>query len=43
MKKYGTIPIMTRVKNRIKKVIGGGYLLSNISLNYADFSERRAA
>lgn len=44
VKKYGTVSVMTKVKNKVKKIIsGGGYSLSSISLNYADFSERRAA
>ena len=42
MKKYGTVSLMTRVKNKVKKLTGG-HSLSSIFPNYADFSERRAA
>lgn len=41
MKKYETVSVMTKVKNKVKKIIRARYLLSSISLNYADFSERR--
>ena len=42
MKKYGTVPMKTKVKNKLIKILrGGGYELNN--LDYADYSERRAA
>ena len=40
MKKYGTVPMKTKIKNKLLRIIGG-YELSN--LDYADYSERRAA
>lgn len=41
MKKYGTLPIKQRIKNKLLKIIGGGYTES--STYYADYSERRVA
>lgn len=41
MKKYGTVPMKTKVKNKLIKILRGGYELNN--LDYADYSERRAA
>lgn len=42
MKKYGTVPVQTKIKNKILKIFkGGGYTES--STCYADCSERRAA
>lgn len=42
IKKYGTVPMKTKVKNKLLKIFfGGGYELSN--LDYVDYSERRAA
>ena len=41
MKKYGTIPLKAKVKNKLIKLIGGS-LSSNIPY-YDDYSERRAA
>ena len=42
IKKYGTVPMKTKVKNKLLKIfLGGGYELSN--LDYVDYSERRAA
>lgn len=41
MKKYGTVPMKTKIKNKLLRIIGGGYELSN--LDYADHSERRVA
>lgn len=40
MKKYRTVPMKTKIKNKLLRIIGG-YELSN--LDYADYSERRAA
>ena len=40
MKKYGTIPMKTKIKNKLLRIMGGDEL-SN--LDYADYSERRAA
>ena len=41
MKKYGTVPMKTKIKNKLLRIIGGGYTES--STCYADYSERRAA
>lgn len=41
MKKYGTVPMKTKIKNKLLRIIGGGYTES--STCYADHSERRAA
>lgn len=41
MKKYGKIPMKTRIKNKLLKIRGGGDEVSNIPC--ADYSERRAA
>nr|WP_243164974.1 Coenzyme F420 hydrogenase/dehydrogenase, beta subunit C-terminal domain [Blautia massiliensis (ex Durand et al. 2017)] len=41
MKKYGTVPMKTKVKNKLLKILRGGYTES--STCYADYSERRAA
>lgn len=41
MKKYGTVPVKTKIKNKLFKIMGGGYELNNAQ--YADFSERRVA
>ena len=42
MKKHGTVPMNTKIKNKLLRIIGGGgYELSN--LDYADHSERRVA
>ena len=41
IKKYGTVPMKTKVKNKLFKILRGGYELSN--LDYVDYSERRAA
>ena len=41
MKKYGTVPMQIKVKNKLLKILRGGYGLSNPY--YADCSERRAA
>lgn len=42
IKKYGTVPMKTKVKNKLLKIFfGGGYELSN--LDYVDYSERRTA
>ena len=42
IKKYGTVPMKTKVKNKLLKILrGGGYELSN--LDYVDYSERRTA
>lgn len=49
MKKYGTTSLPAKVKNKLIKLIGGGYSLSsNIPYyteyaEYADYSERKAA
>lgn len=40
MKKYGTVPMRTKIKNKLLRIMGGG---EQSSLNYADYSERRAA
>ena len=41
IKKYGTVPMKTKVKNKLLKILRGGYELSN--LDYVDYSERRTA
>lgn len=41
IKKYGTVPMKTKVKNKLLNILRGGYELSN--LDYVDYSERRAA
>lgn len=41
IKKYGTVPMKTKVKNKLFKILRGGYELSN--LDYVDYSERRTA
>lgn len=41
MKKYGTVPMKTKIKNKLLRIMGGGYTES--STCYADYSERRAA
>ena len=41
MKKYGTVPMKTKIKNKLLRIIGGGYTES--STRYAYYSERRAA
>ena len=41
IKKYGTVPMKTKVKNKLFKILKGGYELSN--LDYVDYSERRTA
>lgn len=41
MKKYGSIPLKTKVKNKLSVIFGGGYTES--STCYVDCSERRAA
>ena len=41
IKKYGTVPMKTKVKNKLLKIFFGGYELSN--LDYVDYSERRTA
>lgn len=45
MKKYGTTPIKTKIKNKIVKLIsiGGGQALNLDLIYYADYSKRRAA
>lgn len=45
MKKYGTTPLKTKIKNKIVKLIsiGGGQALNPDLIYYADNSERRAA
>ena len=45
MKKYGTTPLKTKIKNKIVKLIsiGGGQTLNPDLIYYADYSERRAA
>ena len=40
MKKYGTVPMKTKIKNKLLRIIGGG---TESRTCYADFSERRAA
>ena len=40
IKKYGTVPMKTKVKNKLLKILRG-YELSN--LDYVDYSERRTA
>ena len=42
MKKYGTVPMKTKIKNKLLKIIGGGGYTES-STCYADYSERRAA
>ena len=41
MKKYGSVPVKTKIKNKLLKIRGGGY--TEGSTYYADYSERRAA
>ena len=41
MKKYGTVSMKTKIKNKLLKIMRGGYELSNF--NYATYSERRIA
>ena len=41
IKKYGTVPMKTKVKNKLLKILRGGYELSN--LDYVDYCERRTA
>ena len=41
MKKYGTVSMKTKIKNKLLKIMRGGYELSNF--NYATYSERRVA
>lgn len=41
MKKYGTVSTKTKIKNKLLKIMRGGYELSNF--NYATYSERRIA
>ena len=41
MKKYGSVPMKTKIKNKLLKIMGGGY--TEGSTYYADYSERRAA
>ena len=41
IKKYGTVRMKTKVKNKLFKILRGGYELSN--LDYVDYSERRTA
>lgn len=45
MKKYGTTPLKTKIKNKIVKLIsiGGGQTLNPDLIYYVDYSERRAA
>lgn len=45
MKKYGTTPLKTKIKNKLVKLIsiGGGQTLNPDLIYYADYSERRAA
>lgn len=43
MKKYGTASLKSKVKNKLLKMIGGGYSLSNPSIYYVAYSGRRAA
>lgn len=46
MKKYGTISLKTKVKNKLRRIFAGlwgGYSLNSTSLKYAVLSERRAA
>lgn len=40
VKKYGTVPMKTRIKNKLLKIMGG---YTESSTCYADYSERRAA
>jgi hypothetical protein len=41
MKKYGTVPMQTKIKNKLLRIIRGG--IQKSSTCYADYSERRAA
>lgn len=46
MKKYGTTPLKTKIKNKLVKLIsigGGGQTLNPDLIYYVDYSERRAA
>lgn len=45
MKKYGTTPLKTKIKNKIVKLmsIGGGQALNSDLIYYAGYFERRAA
>lgn len=43
MKKYGTVSLKSKVKNKLLKMIGGGYSLSNIAIYHVAYSGRRAA
>lgn len=40
MKKYGTVPVQTKIKNKILKIFRAD---TESSTCYADYSERRAA
>ena len=40
MKKYGTVPMKTKIKNKLLRIMGG---YTESSTCYADHSERRAA
>ena len=40
MKKYGTVPMKTKIKNKLLRIMGG---YTESSTCYADYSERRAA
>lgn len=42
MKKYGTVPMKTKIKNKLLRIMGGGGDTES-STCYADYSERRAA
>ena len=44
MKKYGTTPLKTRIKNKVVKLISmGGQALNSDLIYYVGYSERRAA
>lgn len=44
MKKYGTTPLKTKIKNKLVKLISiGGQTLNPDLIYYVDYSERRAA
>lgn len=45
MKKYGTTPLKTKIKNKLVKLmsIGGGQALNSELIYYADYFQRRAA